>query len=1059
MSDTQLYLAELLRVTDPNQIAHHGVAHDENPPGRGSGRYPYGEGSRPNQHQWDIYNRVKKLKALNPNMSEADLAAQMGCFQTDKYGNYILDENGNKKGSTRALRAQIQIATNTVKQDKFKEATWYKEHTNPTTGKAYTNAEIAKLMGLPNESSVRSLLETGAKGKQNQTSEVADRLKKASEELGYIDVGKGVELTLGISSDGLETSLEMLKQQGYTVKIMHVKQVSSTNGSETTYKILCPPGQTGNELYSDLTKIKLISDPDSSINDKDKKLRAEDLGPAPEVSLSRIKIKYDEDGGTERDGMIQIRAKRDANGNLVPVSPDLSLGNAKYAQVRIAVEGGLYIKGMAVYNEDITSDILVNSNKSKSKGVEGSLKKMDVEATNPFGAAVIGTMYQDPETGNYIRSAVNIVGSTEHDAHKEGAWGEWSKNLPAQFLSKQSYPLVKQQLTNQIKIMEDNLEDIRNVNNPIVKRKLLIDFGDEADAAAVDLKAAPIGGQRTHVILPVKSLRDNEIYAPNYPNGTQVALVRFPHAGPFEIPVCVVNNNNAEAKSFMKNATDAVGINQSVAQKLSGADFDGDTAIVIPMTRKNSQGEFEMVTNIKSAPTLKGLEGFDPTAEYGLDNPRFSSQYRLDSQGKKEPTYKYFKTDSDKGKEMGVISNLITDMYAKGCENEAELADAVRYSMVVIDAKKHKLNYKQAYEDYHIKDLKAKYQKNIDPETGKITNGVSSLLSRSKSPTQVDTRQIWTGLRNGDIDPETGEKLYSDPKRKAYKQEGYWETVKAPQGYTYTDANGKSHRSTYMIDPNTGKRQIATKGGEVKQRADGSYYYDPGKSKEDRQEVWVQTGWTRRQQESTRMADAKDANELLSDNPTKIELEYAKYANHCKALANEARKESLDPSLTLHTNSEAKKKYAKEVKELNEALVKAKKNAPRERQALLLATSRINAELDAHPEYESDKKKKLKGRAMLDARADCGALKDRIKFTEKQWEAINAGAVSASTLNELLRNADKDSYMNLALPKTDRISATKKATIKALYNSGWSQEQIAEYMDLSTSSISGIVNG
>lgn len=1043
------YLDELLKVTSEDSIAHYGKAHDENPPGRGSGRYPYGAGNRTNQHQWDIYTRYQKLKALNPGISEAKLASLMGYYQTDEKGNIITDENGDPKGSTSALRAAKQRATNTVKSDQFKEASWYKERTDPDTGKPYSNTKIAKLMELPNESSVRSILATGENGKQNKTTEVAEKLKKASEEKGYIDIGKGTELNLGISTDGLKTSVAMLEDEGYTVKTFSVKQVSATNGQETIFKVLCPPGKDGSELKSNLTLVKTVDDPDGISSVAVRKGVAE----SPKVDLSRIQIKYAEDGGTDRDGMIQIRAVKDANGNLVAASPDLSLGNAKYAQVRIAVQGDRYIKGMAVYDENLPkgTDILVNSNKSRSKGVDGALKAMKVGESNPFGASVVQTEYTDPKTGKKKVSAINIVGSGEGDMHKEGAWGNWSKNLPAQFLAKQSLPLVKQQLKLQSQKTEDDLNDIRKINNPVVKRKMLIDFADQTDAAAVDLKAAPIGGQKTHVLLPVKSLKDNEIYAPNFDNGTTVALVRFPHAGPFEIPVLKVNNNNKEAKSFMKNAKDAVGINQTVAQKLSGADFDGDTAIVIPMTRKNSEGGFDKVTNIKSAGSLPGLAGFDPTAEYGVDNPRFSKM--VNSKG--EPTYKYFKTEKDKGREMGVVSNLITDMYAKGCDDPAELADAVRYSMVVIDAKKHKLNYKAAEQDYHIKDLKKKYQDNgIDPKTGKEKYGVSSLLSRSKSPVKVDSRAIWSGYRSGEIDPETGAKIYSAPKRNANKQEGYWERVTAPKGYTWTDSNGKVHKgATYMKDPATGKDLIATTDGKVVKNKDGSYSYDRGSGKDK----WVQTGWTRRQQDSTRMAEATDARTLLSAHPSEIEQAYATYANHMKALANQARKESLSVPSQKYDPS-AKKQYAKEVKELDEALIKAKKNAPRERQAQLLATSRINAILDEHPEYEADDRRKVRGQELNIARSQTGAKKDRITFTEKQWEAINAGAVSESKLQQLLSNADKDSYMSLALPKKDRISDSKKTTAKSLASAGWTQEQIAEFLDISTSSVSNILS-
>ena len=41
-------------------IFHSGVAHDENPPGRGSGRYPYGSGKNPGQHRRDFVSEYEK---------------------------------------------------------------------------------------------------------------------------------------------------------------------------------------------------------------------------------------------------------------------------------------------------------------------------------------------------------------------------------------------------------------------------------------------------------------------------------------------------------------------------------------------------------------------------------------------------------------------------------------------------------------------------------------------------------------------------------------------------------------------------------------------------------------------------------------------------------------------------------------------------------------------------------------------------------------------------------------------------------------------------------------
>ena len=38
----------------------------------------------------------------------------------------------------------------------------------------------------------------------------------------------------------------------------------------------------------------------------------------------------------------------------------------------------------------------------------------------------------------------------------------------------------------------------------------------------------------------IPSMKENEVYAPNYKNGEQVALIRYPHAGTFEIPILTV---------------------------------------------------------------------------------------------------------------------------------------------------------------------------------------------------------------------------------------------------------------------------------------------------------------------------------------------------------------------------------------------------------------------------------------------------------------------------------------------------------------------------------------
>ena len=1036
-----------------NYISHHGVAHDDDPPGRGSGRYAWGEGERQHQHEWGVYDRYKKLKALG--MKDTEIAEAMGFFVTDKDGNPIIDSTtGKPKVNVSKLKAEKQIATNVVKSDKNAEVNRYLNSINPATGKNYTPTEIGKILGI-NESTVRGMKDKDKNDTNNKTFEVADTLEKAVKEKGLIDVGRGTELLVGgeegVSTDRLKTSLEILKNKGYNVYIIPIKQVGGDGDNQTNIKVLAPPGVSYNDAFKDRLNIKSLED---SYSAKDYMNMMGGSDPV-RVSLDRVKVLFDEEGGTERDGMVQLRAVRDKDGNLVPACPDLSIGNAKYAQVRIATEGDHFIKGMAVYSEDLPKgvDILVNSNKSITKGKEGALKDLAKNAdgtltTNPFGATTIQTTFTDPKTGKQMQSAINIVGAPTQDnsdAHVEGRWSDWSRNLPSQFLAKQSYGLVQQQLKLKVKEMEDQYNDIQKLNNPVVKQKMLLSFADGCDSAAVELKASPIGGQSTHVLLPVKSLKDNEIYAPNFANGTTVALVRFPHAGPFEIPVLKVNNNNKEANSFMKNAKDAVGINEHTASKLSGADFDGDTALVIPMTRKDSSGEMVKVTNIKSAPSLPHLDGFNPTAEYGVDNPRMPTKIK---DGKKVPAYKIM-SESYKQKQMGIASNLITDMYAKGCDDPDELSRAVRYSMVVIDATKHKLNYKQAQKDYNIKELQQKYQKKADGGAG----GSSSLLSRSGSPVDVPARQA--GYK---IDPETGEKIYRAPTiTTKTKREPVYVKVTAPS--VWKDNDGKLHKISaggYLKDA-SGNKIIETYGGKIVRSADGINTYNPGTTKGERKQKWVNGETVERTTKSTRMAEAKDARELLSENPTSIERAYADYANHMKTMGNQARKASLQVKMP-KVDPVARKQYSTEVKSLQEKLVTAKKNSVRERQAQLLATSIINAECDKREDMDSETRRKLKGQALKSAREATGASKTRVKFTEKEWEAVNHNAVSPSFLKQLLDNADTDNYTKLAMPKSDTIGTAKRNRIQALYNAGWTQEEIAKAVGISQSSVSSIVS-
>lgn len=884
------YLASIK--ISPHDIVHYGTP-------RHSGRYPWGSGDNPHQHEawFDNFLELKKK-----GMSETDIAKALGM-------------------STTELRAKKSIYKAEKRAADVAEATRLKDQ-------GLSNMEIGRQMGI-NESSVRSLLNPVLKERSDKTRVAADVLKKNVDEKGFIDIGPGTELDLNVSPTRMKTAVAMLKEEGYTVHQIYVDQMGTNH--KTTITVLAPPDTEYKEVFKHKEDIKTITD---YIQDDGKTVR--NVYPPESLSSDRIKIRYAEDGGIEKDGVIELRRGAE----------DISLGDSQYAQVRIAVDGTHYLKGMAMYSDNMPDgvDVIFNTNKHEGTPKEKVFKELKDDPDNPFGATIKagGQRFYEDEDGNKHLSVINKV-------NDEGDWGEWSKSLASQMLSKQPVALAKRQLDLSYADKADEFDEIKNLTNPAVKKVLLESFADDCDASAVHLKAAALPRQASHVILPFPDMNENEIYAPNYKDGERVVLIRYPHGGTFEIPELTVNNKQKTANSLIHNAPDAVGINSKVAERLSGADFDGDTVLVIPTTN----------VKIKTSSPLKDLKDFDPKEAY----PGYDGMPKMKSQTKQT--------------EMGKVSNLITDMTLKGA-TEDELARAVKHSMVVIDAEKHNLNYKQSYIDNGIAELKKKYQ-------GSEDGGASTLISRAKSEVRVPVRKD-----RYNIDPNTGEKIY----------------IETGETYTKTSKNRKGEEVTKTIT---------------------------------------------RTQESTKMAEAKDAYSLSSGTP--MESVYATYANQMKALGNAARKELVATPNQKYSPS-AKKTYAKEVEDLNSQLIIAKKNAPRERQAQLIANVVVDQKKKDNPDMTKEDLKKVKAQALAAARARTGAKKDRITITDREWEAIQAGAVSHNKTLEILRNADLDQVKKLATPKSSgTISNAKISRIKAMSASGYTTAEIAEAVGLSTSSV------
>ena len=669
-----------------DELMHYGTP-------RHSGRYPWGSGENPYQSSAGLYGMAKQLKSQG--MSDKEIAESFGM-------------------STREYKSAYSNAKNEVRAANRAEALRLKD-------KGYSNTAIGKRMGV-NESTVRSWMNEDIAERSSISKNTAKALKSAVDDKKYIDIGGGVENQMGISRTALDNAVKMLKDEGYTVHYIQTEQLGT--GHKTSIKVLAPPDTTYSEVWNHKADIEF-----PGFHSEDKGRTIDKIGKPVSISSKRIKINYAEEGGKDKDGVIELRRGVD----------DISLGRAKYAQVRIAVDGTHYLKGMAMYRDDMPDgvDIIFNTNKAKGTPMLGEkdnsvLKPMKKDQDNPFGATIKGERelilaqrYYTDKNGKRQQSAINIV-------NEEGDWNTWRKSLSSQMLSKQSPMLAKKQLKLAYDLKQDEFDSIMKLENPVIRQQLLDKFADGCDSAAVHLKAAGLPRQASKVILPFPSMKENEVYAPSFRDGEEVVLIRYPHGGTFEIPRLKVNNKVPEAKKTLHNAQDAIGINAKVAERLSGADFDGDTVLVIPTS----------TAKIKTSKPLDGLKDFDPQRDYKA----YPGMPEVKGSG------------FNKQQQMGNVSNLITDMTIKGATPD-ELARAVRHSMVIIDAEKHNLNYKQSAIDNNIAELKEKYQ-------GGKNRGASTIISRASATAYVPVRKEITNTKYMTDDEKKryykGEKIYRE---------------------------------------------------------------------------------------------------------------------------------------------------------------------------------------------------------------------------------------------------------------------------------------------------------
>lgn len=908
---------------DEHELKHYGII-------RRSGRYPWGSGGN------TIGARARRGRTFLEMVD--DLEAQ-GMSQVDIAKGFGM--------TTTQLRSNVTIANNAIRREK-------QDRAEKLRAKGWSTSAIATEMEL-NESSVRQLLDPSVKERtmilENTTEMLRDEVAKG----GWIGIGAGSEYYIsgGISKERLRSAVAILEDEGYEVIRVQVDQGGTSK--KTTVKVLCPPGTKYKDVVTTKDQIRELV----YVSEDGGRTQLGILPPLP-ISSDRVAVRYAEDGGDQSDGVIYVR----------PGVEDVSLGGSRYAQVRIDVDGTHYLKGMAMYKDDLPPgvDLVFNTNKRKSDPkiqedpIYGAMKPQEDDKDNPFGAVVKRQILTKDKNGNdQVTSVMNIL-------DEEGNWDTWSRKLSSQVLSKQSPKLAEAQLKKVYDKRKAEFDEINSLTNPTVKRHLLQKYSDTVDADAVHLMAAALPRSSYHVILPFNSLKDNEVYAPNFNQGETVALIRYPHGGTFEIPVLTVNNNAKAPKQTIGRAIDAVGINHEVAKRLSGADFDGDFVMVIP----NDSG------TIKSTPALRQLENFDPQS------------YKLPSDAPKMKK-------GTKENEMGVVSNLITDMTIQKASTD-EIARAVKHSMVVIDAEKHHLDYKKSERDHGIPALKEKYQGRHP--SGQL-KGASTLISRASSTQYVNDRRLRRAKEGGPIDKDTGRLVY--------------------------------------VETGAMKKKARTKrNGEV---------------------VWEEVPVL---QKSTKMAETDDARTLLSKNGgTQIERVYANHANKLKALGNQSRKTMVNSPDAHPYSPSANKVFKKEVEKLTADLKLAKMNAPKERQAQVIQNALVAQKKASTPDMDSARLKKVKAQALAEARTRVGYKKHLVPISDRQWEAIQAGAVRKTVLKEILDNSDIDRVKELATPKQKTLmDSGQAARARSLSKQGLTQAEIARILGVSLTTLKrGLADG
>ena len=307
---------EMQLILKDDELAHYGMP-------RRSGRYPWGSGEDPYQRNMDFLARYDELKKKG--MAEVDIAREMGMF----------DEKGNP--STGKLRLEKRYCNDERRIYQIQAAKRMKEK------EGMGNTEIGRELGLP-ESTVRSLLDPHSEARTMQARNTAEFIRQRIDEAaakdpngkGMIDIGTGADLELRVSKEKLTEALYILEREGYPIYKGGIPQPTNP-GQQTNQKIICSPGTEHKEIYQ-YDRVKALNE-DQYISRDGGDTFEKKFYPPASLDSKRLMIRYADDvgpdgiSGIEKDGIVELRRG----------VPDLSLGESRYSQVRIMVDGTHYI--------------------------------------------------------------------------------------------------------------------------------------------------------------------------------------------------------------------------------------------------------------------------------------------------------------------------------------------------------------------------------------------------------------------------------------------------------------------------------------------------------------------------------------------------------------------------------------------------------------------------------------------------------------------------------------------------------------------------------------------